>query len=208
MENLIKKLNHIQNELKVPKDHTAGSQNRVLYVYRSVEDIYEKVKPLLKEAGLMLTLKDEIVEIGNRVYVKAIATITDGTNSIEAVAYSREPERANMSEAQLTGSCSSYARKYALGGLFLLDDSKDIDEISQSPAVQKVAKQVNSNLALTNAKKAFMNEVVRLGIAKEQVADFVAYYGLSGNTNTADWQNAIKNDLSEAVNAFLGVAND
>lgn len=166
MEMLIKKLNSIQNELKVPKEHSAGSQNRVLYTYRSVEDIYEKVKPLLKEAGLLLSIKDEMVEIGNRIYVKAIATITDGKNSIEAVAYSREPERANMSEPQLTGSCSSYARKYALGGLFLLDDSRDVDDVPQEYTKDKSLAELKLDLA---------KELEFLGIQKSQMVAFLQY---------------------------------
>ena len=204
MSELHKILAEIQQKIKVPKDKSAGNQSRVLYKYRSAEDILEKVKPLMP-SGFVLTLQDEICEVGGRVYIKATAKFSDGKDEISTTAFAREPQNAQgMSEAQLTGSCSSYARKYALGGLFLLDDNKDIDEISQSPAVQKVAKQVNSNLALTNAKKAFMSAILSLGIGKEQAADFVAYYGLSGNSNPADWQNAIKSELlGEAVQKFL-----
>ena len=204
MSELHKILAEIQQKIKVPKDKSAGNQSRVLYKYRSAEDILEKVKPLMP-SGFVLTLQDEICEVGGRVYIKATAKFSDGKDEISTTAFAREPQNAQgMSEAQLTGSCSSYARKYALGGLFLLDDNKDIDEISQSPAVQKVAKQVNSNLALTNAKKAFMRAILSLGIGKEQAADFVAYYGLSDNANPADWQNAIKSELlSEAVQQFL-----
>ena len=204
MSELHKILAEIQQKIKVPKDKSAGNQSRVLYKYRSAEDILEKVKPLMP-SGFVLTLQDEICEVGGRVYIKATAKFSDGKDEISTTAFAREPQNAQgMSEAQLTGSCSSYARKYALGGLFLLDDNKDIDEISQSPAVQKVAKQVNSNLALTNAKKAFMSAILGLGIGKEQAADFVVYYGLSGNANPADWQNAIKSELlDEAVQKFL-----
>ena len=217
MSELHKILAEIQQKIKVPKDKSAGNQSRVLYKYRSAEDILEKVKPLMP-SGFVLTLQDEICEVGGRVYIKATAKFSDGKDEISTTAFAREPQNAQgMSEAQLTGSCSSYARKYALGGLFLLDDNKDIDEISQSPAVQKVAKQVNSNLALTkvakqvnsnlaltNAKKAFLSAILGLGLGKEQAADFVAYYGLLGNSNPADWQNAIKSEfLGEAVQKFL-----
>lgn len=125
------KLNKIQVELKAPKNllNKFGGYN-----YRNAEGIFKAVKPFLKELGMILIVNDEIVCIGDRVYVKATATITDleTEKSISAVAYAREPEnKKGMDESQLTGSTSSYARKYALNGLFLLDDVKDSDSIEK-----------------------------------------------------------------------------
>lgn len=119
-------LKKIQKELKAPKSQRNNFGN---YNYRSCEDILEAVKPLLWDG--ILTLNDEIVEVGGRIYVKAIATITDGTNTISATAFAREAEnKKGMDEAQITGACSSYARKYALNWLFLIDDTKDQDAIN------------------------------------------------------------------------------
>jgi len=119
----MKILNKIQKELKVPKNqkNTFGG-----YSYRSCEDILEAVKPLLGEATLSLT--DEMRELGGRVYVQATATLSDGENSVTVSAYAREAEsKKGMDESQITGAASSYARKYALNGLFLIDDTRDAD---------------------------------------------------------------------------------
>lgn len=135
------KIARVQSELNAPKNL---KNNFGGYSYRNVESIYEAVKPLLLREGLALFISDEIVESNDRVYVKATATLTDGYGEIKSVGYAREAGmKKGMDEAQLTGSCSSYARKYALGGLFLIDDNKDIDEMDHTkepaPAV-KVAK--------------------------------------------------------------------
>lgn len=115
----------IQRDLKAPK----GQENKFGgYKYRSCEDILEAVKPLLN--GLVLTVGDELVLIGDRYYIKATASITDGIegHTISNVAYAREPVvKKGMDEAQITGATSSYARKYALNGLFLIDDTRDAD---------------------------------------------------------------------------------
>ncbi|WP_065649201.1 ERF family protein [Pantoea eucrina] len=117
------RLTEIQSTLNAPK----GQYNNFgKYHYRSCEDILEGVKPLLK--GLFLSISDEIVMIGDRYYVKATATITDGESSHSASAMAREAsEKKGMDDAQITGATSSYARKYCLNGLFGIDDSKDAD---------------------------------------------------------------------------------
>ncbi len=125
MGGINEKLVKIQHELKAPKDQHNGFGN---YNYRSLENILESVKPLLAEAGLSIILSDDIAEVGGRVYVKATATISDGNESISNTAFAREDEsKKGMSEAQVTGACSSYARKYAVQGIFAIDDSKDPD---------------------------------------------------------------------------------
>ena len=120
----------VRLRLKAPKSqwNSFGS-----YFYRSCEDILEGLKPLLDEYGLMLALNDEIVFVEGRFYVKSTATIYDARldtlgRSMSASAYAREPEnRKGSDQSQVTGSCSSYARKYALNALFLIDDTKDAD---------------------------------------------------------------------------------
>ena len=120
----------IQHKLKAPK----GQYNSFgQYKYRSCEDILEGVKPLLKEYNLLLIINDEIVQIGERYYVKATAKITDGRESVSATAYAREPlEKKGADASQITGASSSYARKYALNGLLCIDDTKDADAIDNS----------------------------------------------------------------------------
>lgn len=121
------KLMNIQQELKAPK----GQYNSFgKYSYRSCEDILEAVKPLLKKEKVVLTISDELQYIGNRYYIKATATLidTESEATISNSAYAREEEtKKGMDGSQITGASSSYARKYALNGLFGIDDNKDID---------------------------------------------------------------------------------
>jgi hypothetical protein len=119
------KLTEIQHRLKAPK----GQYNSFgKYKFRSCEDILEAVKPILVEVDCTLTLSDEIALIGDRYYVKAIAHLTgEGVNEVVS-AYAREDEeKKGMDGPQITGTASSYARKYALNGLFCIDDTKDAD---------------------------------------------------------------------------------
>jgi len=126
---MIKKLVKIQKELKAPKNQRNAFGK---YNYRSCEDILEAVKPLANSEDCVVTVSDEVVMVGERVYVKATAMITDGGNEIKTTALAREPEQQKgMNEAQITGSASSYARKYALNGLFAIDDTKDADATNE-----------------------------------------------------------------------------
>lgn len=119
------KLIEVQNALKAPKSRKNSFAN---YAYRNCEDILEAVKPLLKEHGLTLFIGDTILKIGERFYVQATATVTDGEQHIAVSALARELEEKKGSDAsQITGAASSYARKYALNGLFLIDDTVDAD---------------------------------------------------------------------------------
>ena len=119
------KLSALITELKAPK----GQRNNFgKYNYRSAEDILEAVKPLANKYGLVPMLTDEIVQVGDRYYVKAKAVITDGINTEKASGFAREPEsKKGMDESQITGTASSYARKYAMNGLYQIDDTKDAD---------------------------------------------------------------------------------
>ena len=125
--NIYKKLFNIQQELKAPKNLYNKFGN---YNYRSTETIIEAAKPLLKTNSLILLINDEVQEIGGKNYIKATAKLVDieTGESIENSALAREDEdRKKMDSPQITGSCSSYARKYALNGLFCIDDIKDSD---------------------------------------------------------------------------------
>lgn len=127
--NIYEKLAAVQQELKAPKDkkNTFGG-----YSYRSAEGILEAVKPVLKKYGLTLIISDEIQQVGDRTYVKATAWAIDPEEKenlkVSVTAYAREAEtKKGMDESQITGTASSYARKYALNGLLLIDDTKDAD---------------------------------------------------------------------------------
>ncbi len=126
--NIRQKLQGIQSSLKAPKGQTNKFGG---YKYRSCEDILTAVKPLLQEWGCALTISDTIVEVGGRLYVRADASLYDtGTEGdfLFCAGYAREAEmKKGMDDAQITGSASSYARKYALNGLFAIDDTKDAD---------------------------------------------------------------------------------
>lgn len=121
MEALIK----IQSELVATKSQYNSFGK---YYYRSCEDILEAVKPLLSKYNAELTISDDVVSVGDRVYVKATVSITDGKETKTVTAFAREPlDRKGQDSSQITGATSSYARKYALNGLFLIDDNKDAD---------------------------------------------------------------------------------
>lgn len=128
IKSINERLAEIQIQLKAPK----GQRNDFgKYNYRNCEDILEAVKPLLN--GLTLTLSDKMVEVGGRVYVEATAKLTDGVESIEITASAREAlAKKGMDEAQITGAASSYARKYALNGMFCIDDTKDADSMNNT----------------------------------------------------------------------------
>lgn len=123
MKELVKELSRIQATINAPKSQFNKFGN---YAYRNCEDILQAVKPLLN--GLVLTVWDDISVFNDRVYVKATAEISDGKDNIRTTAFAREPmNKKGMDESQITGAASSYARKYALNGLLLIDDNKDAD---------------------------------------------------------------------------------
>lgn len=158
MESLIK----IQSELVAPKDLYNKFGN---YNYRSAESILEAVKPLLSKYGAELTISDDVVLVGDRVYVKATVTITDGKETRTVTAFAREPsEKKGMDSSQITGATSSYARKYALNGLFLIDDSKDADTEENKNESDNRAKQGNDSGSNTDKPK-----VQRPNYSKEQL---------------------------------------
>ncbi len=167
MEKLIK----IQQELKVPKNNTNSFGG---YKYRSCEDIVEAAKPLCHREGLALILKDEVVEVGGRVYVKTTAQLISSETKEITVAegWAREAEvKKGMDEAQITGSASSYARKYALNGLFAIDDTKDADatnthEVSPTEAFTILSKATT----LDELTKAFKSLPVTLQKDTEVIA--------------------------------------
>ena len=137
------KLMNIQQELKAPKSQYNDFGK---YAYRSCEDILEAVKPLLKKEKVVLTISDELQYIGNRYYIKATATLIDTESEaiISNSAYAREEEtKKGMDGSQITGASSSYARKYALNGLFGIDDNKDSDTTNIQSKEEKEDKKAS-----------------------------------------------------------------
>ena len=136
------KLLKVQTELKAPKDMYNDFGK---YKYRSCESILEAVKPLLSANKLLLNVTDDIVAAGERIYVKATATLIDAEESSENItttAFAREPEdKKGMDDSQVTGTASSYARKYALNAMFLIDDTKDADTNEHQAEVREKAKK-------------------------------------------------------------------
>jgi len=165
------KLLQIQSKLKVPK----GQYNEFgKYKYRSCEDILEALKPLLAEVKAAVILNDEIVQVGERIYVKATASFIDieDKQTITTTAYAREEEtKKGMDGSQITGASSSYARKYALNGLFAIDDNKDSDATNnQGDSTDKPNTSNKSNAELSEAQiKRLFAIAYSAGINKEKV---------------------------------------
>lgn len=161
----IEKIVAIQSELKAPK----GQYNSFgKYNYRSCEDVLEGVKPLLAKHGLVLTIQDSIDLIGDRFYVKATATITDGKEQLSTSAYARESlDKKGMDASQVTGATSSYARKYALNGLLAIDDTKDADTMDNS---KKPVQQTQETVYNWQTLKA---RATQGGISEEELVQYV-----------------------------------
>ena len=191
---LLLHLAQIQSELKAPK----GQRNDFgKYNYRSCEDILEAVKPLLKERGLVILITDDIVQIGERYYVRATATIYDSEgNYISNSALAREElKRTGMDASQITGATSSYARKYALNGLFAIDDTKDADATNKGQDEPKHAKaaaqptftdEIRTALAKTKTVQELVETFGRLPQALRDSAEVKSYCAqLKSNLETA-----------------------
>ncbi len=151
----------VQSSLKAPKNQRNKFGG---YNYRSCEDILEAVKPLLKDNGLYVTVTDEMTMVGERYYIKATATLSDGEHSLSNSAYAREDEsQKGMTGSQLTGSTSSYARKYALNGLLAIDDTKDADYLNTGNAKKAATKETDTD-ALKKAIASVLAQTTEEGI--------------------------------------------
>ncbi|WP_196607110.1 ERF family protein [Pectinatus frisingensis] len=156
---LIQKLIKIQSELKAPKNQYNSFGK---YHYRSCEDILSAAKPLCVENGILLTISDEIVLIGDRYYVKTIVTVADEGEEIHSTAYAREEDsKKGMDRSQLTGATSSYARKYALNGLFAIDDTKDADGLNDAQNGNYEPKNNIQNKPITHNDKDTKNIILK-----------------------------------------------
>ena len=179
--NIYKKLMLVQSKLKAPKNQYNSFGK---YSYRSCEDILEGLKPLLSEVEAIVTLNDEILHEGDRFYIRAVATFIDCNTGekLEVSALAREDEtKKGMDLAQVTGSVSSYARKYALNGLFAIDDTKDSDSTNKNDKDKDKGNVTNlnaenkwTNQKLTDAQvKRLYAIAYSKGIAKDKVKEQV-----------------------------------
>lgn len=210
---IYEKLLTLQAKLKVPKGQYSDFGG---YYYRNCEDITEAAKPLLAEVKAVLLLTDEIVTVGNRTYVKAVAKLVDaeGDGVVEVNGYAREVEsRPKFDVAQLTGTASSYARKYALNGLFALDDAKDADALlpvqqaAEKPAgSQKPANNAKRQPAAKPAEKVTSHQLAQLQALSKQkgvaVDSIVAGYKINNlqDMDTKQWAQAM-NSLRKRADA-------
>ena len=203
----------VQAELKAPKNqHNSFGK----YDYRSAEDIIEAVKPLLKENGLFLNMSDEIVLIGDRYYVKATVKVVDVVTgeSVQTSALAREAaQKKGMDESQVTGTASSYARKYALNGLFAIDDNRDADtneyarQTSQSAAGARSTRNAYTSKGSANnelrskAMHSLSKEMQRVGASGEEVS---ALCGVKfGKTNSRDLSTGELSKLAANLEAWI-----
>lgn len=167
--NIYEKLTEVQNELKAPKSkyNSFGKYN-----YRSCEDILEAVKPILKSKRLAMTVKDDVFNIGDRFYIMATVTVFDceSEEKVTTTAYAREDaDKKGMDGSQITGSSSSYARKYALNGMFAIDDTKDADSwnthdkdrtVEKKEAERATEEQIAKLRALYKGKEDKLTELL------------------------------------------------
>lgn len=195
----MKKVSKIQKELKAPKTKWNKFSE---YYYRNCEDILDAVKDHLD--GLVLTINDELVLIGDRYYVKATATITDGENSLSNTAFARETLNAKgKDESQITGSTSSYSRKYALNGLFLIDDSLDAD--AQNNAKTEEPKANNQTPVKNIPKKEEQKNTARIQLfipyEDAQLRELCKSVGFRFDKPTTKWFKII--DEEDAKNVVV-----
>lgn len=194
----MKILNDIQQKLKAPKGQTNAFGK---YKYRSCEDILEAVKPLLGDATLVLN--DEIVQVGDRYYVRATATLRHEKEVESCTAFAREEfDKKGMDQSQITGASSSYARKYALNGLFMIDDTKDSEA---SPVVpQKVATQEVSFQSLL-AEAGKLETQMRVELFKKKVNDLVKSKQIK---MTQDQSNELKQAIADVSETFQPTSDE
>ena len=186
---ITERLIEVQKKLVAPK---SNYNNFGKYKYRSAEDILEAVKPLNAENGLLLTISDEPLLIGDWHYIKATASITDGKYTHEVTAYARESQtKKGMDDSQITGTASSYARKYALNGLYLIDDTKDAD--TDEYQSQNGNQQTNERTANDKQMKLLHFKVGELAKAYNMSVDKVkTQLKVSDNMKEVDFKAALK----------------
>lgn len=182
-------LNKIQCELKVPKSKTNKYGN---YNFRNADDIIEAIKPFLHREGVVLLLTDSIESYNDKIYIKATAKLISGSDSIEVSAYAQEMKETVgiLTEPMLTGSASSYARKYALNGLFALDDAKDPDDNIEVQKLQNVSPQGANAGNMISSKQL---KIICDNIEDNRILEVLDFYGVN------KYEELTKDQASELV---------
>ena len=197
----MKKLTEIQNELKAPKNQYNAFGK---YKYRSCEDILEAVKPLLKKHDCTLTITDEVKDVGGLVFVESKCVLLNGDDEVIVRAQAGiDPNRKGMDIAQSFGSSSSYARKYALNGLFLIDDTKDADATNEHgkgqstpPKKQSAPVPKSERLIVSDGDEIYMKIVKAVSEGKGTIEQAKAKFNIS---------EAVENSLKEKIQALSEV---
>ena len=181
------KLTTIQKALKASKKEKNDFGG---YMYRTIESIFEALKPLLEKEKVSLTLSDDIVQIGDRYYIKATAKLFDSEGSVEVSAYAREPiTKKGTDESQITGAATTYARKYALTGMFLLDNSENDPDSEQYQ--KKIAKNTAKEEKSQDERIAAYQDVIgTCKKAKLSAKKVAADLGLSGESTKEEYETA------------------
>lgn len=193
MSALFEVLSKIQKEMKAPKSQFNAFGK---YKYRSCEDILEAVKPFLN--GTVLYISDEMVLIGDRYYIKATATLRNGDDAVSVTAYAREEaEKKGMDSSQITGAASSYARKYALNGLFLIDDTKDSDATNEHGKGEAANSKPKGNQVNTLKEKLDSKKEETPSVGKKLFADIFKYWMSKDEDDAANRATAY-----EAINRY------
>lgn len=194
--NVYEALGDIQHRLKAPKNQTNKFGG---YNYRSAEDILEAVKPLAHEVGATVNCSDEVLMVGDRFYVVATAILTTYEGEQVAVqGWAREQdERKGMDASQVTGSASSYARKYALSGLFAIDDEKDADaQEPEQPKRKKARKPDDIAQAKLDLMDAVKEYAERMGLDSKAIAGGIAERpDYQENKENAEWYRLITEEF-------------
>lgn len=213
--NIYEKLSIVQSELKAKKGRYNDYSN---FYYRSAEDILEAVKPVLKEHGLTQVLSDEIVFVEGRFYIKATVVLFDieSEATLSATAFAREPEsKKGFDESQLTGSASSYARKYALNGMYSIDDIADADtqdnrlEGHKKPSETATGKRKSTGEKPVVKGKYTKNDVLAAGYSKgmskaEILNLWKVKYGTKANSNDGTQAEGVMEEIEKIEDDFSG----
>lgn len=206
MSTIYQALSNVQADLKAPKNNKNSFGN---YNYRSAEDILEAVKPLLAREMLTMTLSDKVIQVGDKNYIEATVTVFDVSKADEPIsvtAYAREAvDKKGMDDAQITGAASSYARKYALNGMFNIDDTKDADTDEHTKQRQKVERTVNTDLSKSGADQ---EEAVRVKKAKEDInRDLESLNYITDDAKKAFVKNVLGKEKIETLNDAYSVGD-
>ena len=193
---LNEKLHYIQQNLNVPK---ANTNEFAKFDYRTLDDIFQNLKPLLSQTGTTITITDDLVGMNGYTYVKATAEISDGNDTIERSAFAREAfEKKGMDSAQMTGTASTYARKYACNGLLAIDDTKDVDSMDNRDEMHFDGTPVKPNM-MTQDQSIILDKLMRDKLCPKDQKDKLVQLKESGWNIGANEAQVIIQDVKAGI---------